>query len=272
MALLALRDRTANTRLLVLSELLRSPGSSLSAVSRRIGITVQAVSNHARALARTGWLRQDGPHYRVTAAGVDALQAGADRLADALEQLRAPLTRVAVASAVAGGRVRAGERVGLVMEGGEQVAYPGREAASRGVARNDARAGEEVVVAELEGILALTPGQVTVLVVPGPGEGGTAAVDPDATARAVAEVAPDRVAAVGTGARLLAARLGRLDDPFAGAAAAFAAAEHGLLALLVTSRDLLPATLESLEARNARTLERVQVDVRDAPLARRGGT
>lgn len=263
-----LRDRSLNTRLLILSEMLREPGVSLSEVARRLGITVQAISNHAQALLRDGALAQEHRSYRVTAVGVDRLQSGVDRLVDAVSQLRRPLQRVASASAVAAGALRSGQQVGLVMEGGELMAYPDSDAASQGVVREGAKAGQEVIVERLEGVVSLTPGRLTVLVLPGPAEGGGRVADLDALAAIVAELDVARVAAVGTGARAAARQVGRLDDPFAGTDAAFAAAEHGLDVVLLCSRDRWAEAMERLETRNGRTLARIQVDVRDAPRRR----
>src|ERR1041385_1028565 len=112
-ALRRLRDRTAITRPLILGELQRRAGATLSGVAQTLGITVQAVSAHAKSLATTGWLRSDAGAYTVTPKGLQALHEGVRHLNDAVAALAAPLDVIQVASAVAASPVAAGQTVGL---------------------------------------------------------------------------------------------------------------------------------------------------------------
>src|SRR5688572_11393470 len=86
-----LRDRTAITRLLILAELERRPGTTLSDVADGLGITVQAVSAHAKELTGQGWLRLAEGAYRGTPKGLQALHEGVRHLHDAVSALAAPL-------------------------------------------------------------------------------------------------------------------------------------------------------------------------------------
>lgn len=265
-----LRDRTGITRLLILADLERRPGTTLSEVANGLGITVQAVSAHAKKLAGLGWLHVEDGAYRGTPRGLQALHEGARHLHDAVSSLVEPLAVIQVASAVAAAPVAAGDLVGLFMEEGDLAARPGRDAPSRGRARAAARAGEEVVVGDLEGMVRLDPGRLTLVSLPGPAEGGVAAVDRNALRKALAKKPGTRMGAHGTGARVLARGLAkdgpwRLDFEFAADRAAFNAAERGLDVLLLVTRDRLAEVMESFERLNGETLRRVPVELLEAP-------
>jgi putative transcriptional regulator len=265
-----LRDRTAITRLLILAELERRPGTTLSDVAAALGITVQAVSAHAKALSAQGWLRADEGAYRASPKGLQALHEGVRHLHDAVDALAQPLAVIQVTSAVAGASVQAGELVGLYMEDGDLAARPAKDAPSRGRARAAAKAGEEVVVGDLEGMVRLEPGRLTLVSLPGPAEGGVARVDRDALRRILSKKPGKRMGAHGTGALVVARALSRdgswrLDFEFAADRAAFNAAERGLDVLLLVTRERLAEVMESFERLNAETLRRVPVELLEAP-------
>lgn len=260
-----LRDRTQTTRLLILAGL-QEPGATLSRVARQLGVTVQAVSAHAQTMARAGHVAPDGPTYKVTPAGLQALHEGVRGLRDAVRDLAAPLEVIQVTSAIAAVDLEKGEEVALWMEDGDLVARTGK-GSSRGRTRNAARKGQEVVVGELRGLVPLAPGPLTLVSLPSPEEGGIARVD-----RAGLEATlkrrplPARRGALGTGAQVLARAVwDQVDFLFAADAAAFNAAERGLAVTLLVTRDRLPEAMQSLERSNATTLRRVPIEVVEAP-------
>lgn len=286
-----LRDRTAITRLLIVAELQRRPGATLSDVAAALGVTVQAVSVHARALAAAGALQVTNGAYQTTPKGLQSVHEGVRHLHDALTAVAAPLDVIQVTSAIAAAPVAAGQPVGLFMEDGDLAARPSTTAPSRGRARHAALAGEEVVVGELQGMVRLEPGHLTLVSLPGPAEGGIAKVDRAGLRRLLRGRSPAKVGAHGTGARILARDLTkegprpddrgagrgtkaagreppglhRLDFEFAADRAAFNAAERGLDVLLFVTRDRLPEVMEALERLNADTLRRVPVELVEAP-------
>jgi predicted transcriptional regulator len=267
-----LRDRTGITRLLILAELERRAGTTLSDVAGSLGVTVQAVSAHAKDLTSMGWLRSEEGTYRATPKGLQSLHEGVRHLRDAVGALAAPLDVIQLTSAVAAAAIQAGEPVGLFMEDGDLAARPSKEAPSRGRARNAAKAGEEVIVGDLQGMVRLDPGRLTLLSLAGPAEGGIAAIDREALRKSLRKGAgaAQRMGAHGTGARVLARWLakeghGRLDFEFAADRAAFNAAERGLDVLLLVTRDRLAEVMESFERLNAETLRRVPIELVEAP-------
>ena len=263
-----LRDKAAITRLLILAELEREPGITLSEIATRLDITVQAVSAYAKELVADGLLAEAGPQ-RVTPKGLQTLHEGVRQLRGAVDAVATPLAVIRVASAVAATKVKAGERVGLVMQDGELHARARVRATSMGRALNDAEPGEEVVATDLTGLVELAPGRITVVALPSPLEGGVARVDLPRL-RGMLKDLPraHKTAALGTGARVLAQRLGTVDFEFAAERAAFNAAERGLDVRLYVTRDRLPEAMQAFEQGNAGTLKRVGVELIEAPEAR----
>lgn len=264
-----LRDKAGITRLLVLAELEKDPGATLSEVAERLDVTVQAVSTYAKGLVADGLLESStGPH-RVTPRGLQALHEGVRRLRSAVDAVATPLAVIRTTSAVAATKIRAGERVGLLMQDGDLAARARAKASSMGRALHDAEPGDEVVVTDLSGLVDLTPGRIHVVAVPGPVEGGVARVDlPRLRALLKDAPRPEKTGAVGTGARILARRLaGQVDFEFAAERAAFNAAERGLRVRLYVSRERLPDVMRAFEDQNLGTLRRVGVDLLEAPEA-----
>ena len=270
-ALQRLRDRTGITRLLIVAELQRRTGSTLSDIAPTLGVTVQAVSAHAKELAVLGWLRVEDGSYKVTPKGLQSLHEGVRGLNDAVAAIASPLDVIQVTSAVAGVAIQAGQSVGLFMDEGDLAAKPGASGASRGVAQNSAKVGEELIVDELQGMVKLDPGRLTLITIPGPSEGGIGRVDRDGLRRLLKNQPPtSRIGAHGTGARILARELtkqshSRVDFEFAADRAAFNAAERGLAVLLFVTRERLAEVLEAYERLNADTLRRVPVEMIEAP-------
>lgn len=262
-----LRDKSAVTRLLILAELEREPGATLSDVAARLDVTVQAVSTYAKDLVAEGLLAEQGPQ-RVTPQGLQRLHEGVRRLRTAVDAVATPLSVIRVTSAVASTRIKEGERVGLVMQEGDLHAKARLRAASTGRALHDAEPGEELVVGDLSGLVELAPGRISVVAVPSPMEGGVRRVDLPRLRALLRDLPkPHKTAALGTGARILAARLGPVDLEFAAERAAFNAAERGLDVRLFVTRDRLPDTMQAFEQGNAGTLRRIAVEVLEAPEA-----
>ncbi len=247
----ALRERGRWTRAAIVSVATECPGISRSAVAKRLGVTVQAVSVQAQELVESGLLADDGG-LRPTPEGIAALQADSAALQAAAKQLAGPLAEMDVISAVAARRIPAGRRVGLWMRSGDLVADPDEVGPCHGTASNDAEAGDEVRVRAPQGITPFTPGTIELLVVPDAKDGGIDAVD-------TARIQPwdGLVAAVGTGASILARQHGALDLPYAGAEAAKNAAQRGQSVRVYVAASLASDAMDALAG--------LDVRIQDAP-------
>lgn len=261
-----LRNKAEVTRLLILADLHQHPEASLSDTAGRLGVTVQAVSIHGKVLVGAGLVAREGRRFVLTPAGLQSLHEGARRLRVALDGMVPPASMIRVTSAVATTRIRKGDKVGLSMEEGDLCARPRAKASSTGRALDDAEEGGEVLVADLAGMVELAPGRLNVVALPSPAEGGIRRVDLPALRALLREAPrPAKVAALGTGALVLARRLGGVDLQFASDHAAFNAAERGLDVRLFVTRDRLPEAMRTFDALNATTLRRVPIELLHAP-------
>ncbi|GAA0191614.1 DUF7839 domain-containing protein [Halobaculum roseum] len=260
-----LRHKRDATRYRILVEIAeRQPAVSQREIADAIGITAQAVSEHLGDLADGGFVDREGRgRYRVTKEGVDWLISRTDELSEYLDHVTSDvLGDVEVETALADGPVEEGDRVGLSMREGvlhaRRVAdadgdAPDTDAASGGsddagataVAVTSGESGDDIGVAEFDGVVDYELGAVTAVTVPGVRDGGSGAVDPDR----LRDLAGDADLVVAAGTEALAA-LGRIDrDPdvrFGTVDAVREAAMRGLDVLLVVVAGDLAAHAEGL--------------------------
>ncbi len=263
----ALRDKSRNTRLLILAHLHERPTATFSEIANHLDISVQAVSVHAKGLTKEGYLSHQGNHHAVTSKGLQWLHEAVRDLHAAVGRLGQQLDVIHTTSAIATQPIRGGDAVVLYMHEGDLAARPGTDGASRGIAQHDADAESEVVVGELSGMVELQPGSITVVTVPEPAAGGSRRVATDRLTAKLADARFDRIGALGTGAAILARRVGPLHIEFAVPESCFNAAERGLNVLLYASRDRLVEALQTIERHNRQTLRHIPVATWEAPTA-----
>ena len=175
-----LRSKNLATKFQILVEIASGqPNIQQKAIAQKLGLTPQAISDYIRELLREGLVASQGRSvYRVTTEGVDWLLKMARDLHDYLTSVNRVITDVAVWTALADADLTAGQRVGLEMKGGLLVAVPPVKAKARAVAVTDARRGEDVGVSNIEGLIELQPGPITIVRVPAVQRGGSRAIDP----------------------------------------------------------------------------------------------
>lgn len=259
--LASLRQAGTVGDLLFLYECTTRDVGQLRPVARRLGLTVQAASHRFRALARRGLVEQREGRYRPTVAGVAWLHATLDELESDLTDRLERLHIVRTTPALARGSIAPGESVVLSVEDGVLSARPGG-GPSRGVARNRARPGELVEVAELQGIVPMRRGTVRVVVLP------SARIHdrrlPRALAKTLASSSFGLLAAQGLEAYHLLQRSSRVRPVTRfGIAAALDEASHlGIdCAVVVIDREV-PRLLDQFEAPNPPALEFVTLSDR----------
>ena len=162
----ALRRPGAVTELLFLYDVTTRDVPNLKGIAERLGVTVQAVSHSFRQLRRRGFVDVRRGLYRPTVDGTAWLHAA---LGDLRRDLDRHLTRLPVARtarAVAAAEIRAGEDVSISIVDGLLTARPGGDGPSHGRASVRARRGELLPVTDLEGIVPIVRGTVRVVTVP----------------------------------------------------------------------------------------------------------
>jgi len=246
-----LRNKNLATRFQILVEIAANqPYVQQKDIARRIGVTSQAVSDYISKLEKDGWITSDGrSRYHVTKEGVNWVLKALRELQQYLATAERALTSITTWAAIAARDVSEGETVGLVMKNGLLYAadYPGKGA--RGVTTCDARAGEDVGITDIEDIVALEAGRVTVLEVPDIQGGGSRAVDKRRLRRRLTRAG--HVGAIGIEAIVCLRGIDREPDCLYGVPqAAIEAARSGLNFTIVCASSESPQLIQRLAEEN----------------------
>lgn len=257
-----LRDKAGLSRLLVLLELQRGTLTRLRDLADRLGMTVQGVSNYVAELEREGLVRTAQGRYELTPRGVQQLQERLAELKGFVDLSYQRLSVVEQCSALAAGKVRGGQAVGLFLEQGLLVARPGKPSPSQGRAAHDAAAGELLRVHGLSGLVALRRGRLVVLKLPA-FEGPQTHVSARALRAWLRREAPARVGAVGTEAQVLARAAKAEALEFAPTHAAHHAAQLGLDAVVLAGPDQVRFVTAELDRLSEDAPEPVRYELRE---------
>jgi putative transcriptional regulator len=174
-----LHNKNASTRFQILVEIAsKGPAIEQKAIAVNLEITPQAISEYLKHMTADGLVTAEGrSRYRVTSAGVNWMLRELRALNDYVNLAEKAVTDIAVNAALAGDDVSQGQQVGLVMQDGILTARGEKNGGAWGLASQDAKAGEDVGVSGVEGIIPLKKGKVTVATVPGILEGGSRLAD-----------------------------------------------------------------------------------------------
>lgn len=172
-----LRDLKRNTELLILIEVIDSPTVRLKDIADKLDITVQAVSQYFGAMKKEGLVKEQRGSIRPTRKGMQLLQEHFTTLKQDVDDVLRRISVIDTCVAIAGAAVEERQPVGLVMEDGMLMAYPGRKESSMGIAKEAASEGDDVLVGELEGIVDMDLGELLLVEAPSEFEGGSKGVD-----------------------------------------------------------------------------------------------
>ena len=253
-----LRNLGESTRLLILLETSMRHHAVQRTIADAVGMTVQGVSDYLRSMEEDGLIQVADGEYRPTIEGIRVLQEGFRELRDFVDRTSKGISIIDVTAAIAGNRIERGETVALFMEGGDLVAYAGRESPSTGRAVQPADRGEDLAVTDLQGIVALHPGRITLLRIPSVADGGSRVVDLERARKALRRVDADIVGALDLPAKALANRLRiRVDIRFGVMAAGIEAAERGLDVAILVPEDRVAAVVSAIEEANERLSQKI---------------
>src|SRR5881397_966854 len=253
-----LRNLGETTRILILLEISLRNHSVQRTIGEALGMTAQGVSEYLRTMQADGLVHIVDGEYRPTFEGVRILHQRFRDLREFVDQGSKGLSIIEVAAAIAGNSIQRGESVGLFMEGGDLVAYAGRESPSRGRSITQAGRGEDVGVEQLEGIVDLKPGRISLLRIPSAADGGSRRVDRDRARKVLRRVGAAVVAILDAPASALAAKLGVWPDiRFGAIPAAIEAAERGLDIAVILPEDRVASAVTAIEGANERLGEKI---------------
>lgn len=245
-----LRDVREGTKILILLELTRTRHSRLKGLADKLDLTVAGISEYVGGMTEEGLVKHVGGEYRATRKGVVFLQERFRTLRTFVESSGREMAIIEETVALAGEDVSEGDKVGLFMENGGLVARR-RASPSTGVAVIAAKRGDPVRVRDLEGIVDLRPGKISIARLTGrtTANGGR---------RVFRRVRPDVVAAFDLRGQGIAAKLAvdrRIE--FAVVPGSIEAAQRGLNVLLLCPEDRVAEVVAAIEDANARSEDKI---------------
>jgi len=243
-----LRSKREVSRLQILVEIAEhQPAVRQQEIAVKLGVTPQAISEYIRELVDEGMVSASGRgNYEVTKTGIEWVLENAESLEAYARHIRRDIIQqVSVWTALAAENLKAGDEAGVYMKDG--FLYAGRQKqAAGGSVIADAKAGEDVGIARLNGIIDHKEGKVHVCKVPRIQNGGSRRVK----RKELLEVCKGSgvVAAVGLEAYIALVAAGRKPDMFFGAReGVIEAAFHGIECAIVVVDEEFTDFLKRLE-------------------------
>jgi putative transcriptional regulator len=245
-----LSSKRESSRFQILVEIAaHQPNLRQKEVADRMGITPQAVSEYIKELVADGLVTTDGRmRYSITKEGVEWLLENAAELKRyARVVMEEIISHVSVWSALADVDLAEGERVSLEMRGGLLYANRKDGINATGIAISGAKAGEDVGISDLKGLISLEEGKVTVCKVPRVQLGGSRRVNLQALASLLHN--KNMVGCLGIEALVALRKVGREPDVIFGAKeSAVESAFHGVSSIVVSVDEQIPGLLSRLES------------------------
>lgn len=243
-----LQNKNSATRFQIMVEIAAS-GARVKQrnIAAKLRISPQAISDYIHQMANEKLIEAtDRYHYRVSPKGVDWMLKMLRELNDYTAQASRAVTNITVCAALAENDLVRGQPVGLKMKNGLLFATDKHERGAKGIAVTDAKQGEDVGVSDIEGLVELTRGKVTILEVPSIQEGGSRQVD---LAKLKAQLNQQRqIGAIGIEALAALRRAGIEPSYLFGVAeAAIEEAMCGLSSVIVCTSDATSGLIRQLQ-------------------------
>lgn len=264
-----LRERGKLTKFQILYEIMRKqPHVTQKEISEVLGITVQAVSKHFKALMSKGLVEagSDRARYRLTANALEKLREETRQLDRYITKIKNDLKVGRVWPAMAKKLVKVGDEVGLVMRDGVSYAvdpkHPDAEAMGR--VSTDASPGEDVGIDDLRGTVKLSQGRILIIKLPRMEEGGSRVVDIPKVQRLYEEFKPDRIGVMGTVGRGVLNKLGLKPDLEFGISRATAlAALRGVNVLVLVVGRMVSRMIDEIDSVSVNRSVEISYEVKD---------
>jgi putative transcriptional regulator len=246
-----LRNKNLATKFQILVEVASNqPNIQQKDIARKIGVTAQAVSDYISKLEKDGWITSDGrSRYRITKEGVNWMLRSLRELQQYSISAERVLTNITTWAAIAAEDLKKGQRVSLEMKNGLLSAANHAWDGASGITSEKAKAGEDVGVTEIEGILALNIEQITVLEIPPIQDGGSNYIDSKKLKKGL--LGANLIGAIGIEAIVSLQQIGIEPDYLYGVTqAAIEAVRSGLAFAIVCTGTESPALLQKLNDEN----------------------
>jgi putative transcriptional regulator len=174
-----LKNKNLTTKFQTLVEIANSgPNVQQRDIAKKLEITPQAISDYIAQLIEDKMLISEGrSSYHVTNEGVNWIIKMLRELSGYIDYIQKAVNDISVCAAIAEDDLEQGQRVGLRMKEGLLVATRNLTHRATGTVVSDARAGEDVGITGIEGIVPMRIGKVAVLRIPGVQNGGSSETD-----------------------------------------------------------------------------------------------
>jgi len=243
-----LQDKNSATRFQILVEIATSgPSIQQKSIAVKLGITPQAISDYIHQLVKEDLVVSTGrSHYRVSTKGVNWMLKVLRELRGYASVAEQAVTNITVCAAIAECDINRGQAVRLKMKDGLLFATSQTDGGARGIAVSSVSQGEDVDVANIEGLVELTRGRVTILQVPSIQRGGSRQVDLKLLKAHTSN--NQQVGAIGIEALVSLRRIGIEPRYIYGVTeAAIEAAQCGLSFTVVCTDDAIPGLIKRLQ-------------------------
>ena len=243
-----LRNKNTATRFQILVEIAAiQPNIQQNYIAKRLNVTPQAVSDYVKQLLKDRLITSDGPsRYRISTEGADWILKHLKEAQEYFNSVEKAVSNIKVSAAVATYNLSQGQTVGLVMRKGLLMATIDLSVEAKGIAVSDAASGDDVGIANIQGIISLERGEVTILKVPSVQRGGSKNVALDQLKNATRGKKP--IAFLGIEALTTLKRVGIQPDCIYGAReAVIEAANSGLSPVIVCTDEEIPTLIKMLE-------------------------
>ncbi len=236
-----LKKKSELTKMSILIEIMHGK-KKIKEIAKSVNITIQGVSEYIKILSKEGMIDNN---MQITPKGTAFVMDKIEELRAYVSEIIGQIKIIKTTEAIAGEEIKKNERVGLFMENGYLVAKK-KKSKSEGISIIDAAKGEDVGIKDLEGIVDLELGRITVCRLPSIKDGGSREVDEKEIKSLINKNM--KIGVFGAVALVTLKKLGiKIDFEYSPAKSSQEAAHRGISSIIFVSSDLFRYIIEDLE-------------------------
>ena len=246
-----LHNKNLATRFQIMVEIAANqPNIQQKDIAIKIGVTSQAVSDYMNKLEKDGWITSEGrSRYHITKEGINWMLKSLRQLQQYSNSAERVLTNITTWAAVAAVDLDKNQTVSLEMRDGLLYALLHSENGATGITAEKAKEGEDIGIMDIQGIVKLDIGQVTMWEIPTIQNGGSRKVDVTKLKKGLEK--GELTGAIGVEAIVTLRRMGLEPDYLYGVPqAAIEAAKSGLSFFIVCTGSEAPGVVQKLITEN----------------------
>jgi putative transcriptional regulator len=243
-----LQNKNAATRFQIMVEIAASgPSIPQKSIASKLGVTPQAISDYLQQLSAEGLVVSLGSsNVKISIKGVNWMLQVLRELRNYIASAEKAFTNITVCAAMADCDIEKGQTVRLKMKDGLLVATNQTDGGAKGIAVSSAKQGEDIDITNIEGLVELSRGKITLLQVPAIQKGGSKQTDLDKLKGLIID--NSQLGAIGIEA-LISLRKIEIEPRYLYGVidAAIEAAQCGLSFTIVVSDDTTPELMKKLQ-------------------------